>query len=365
MKIFAIFSICLLLFVNDASAVAVSELYSAQVPVVDYSAQAKQVGIAKALARVLVKVSGNAQIVTIPAVKKQLSKASTLVDSYSYTRVSGVLTGGDETQAQVLAQTKAQPSQGDTQTMLLQVKFSKLGVQALLQQAGLSVWGRERPLVLVWLTIPSVSGQQLVAEGDDSTAIAVLQHVAKQSGLPILFPLLDVYDIGKVSVADIAKFNLPQLKLASSRYKVSTLLVGNVQQQEDDKWQASWHLVSQGEESDWHDTGTSLQQLLTAVVAKTTSVLVKQYAQPNIQDAKQGLVIHVIGIQGLSDYMQVVQYLRDFDCISQVDLQSLRSHDVTLVLKSDSAVSVVIAALKESGKLVPVDAETYRWQVSS
>ena len=79
-----------------ARAVIVQDLYAAEVPVASQSSQALDSGAEAALAEVLVKVSGSAELLRSPAIRSALGEARSHVQQYSFRRAKspgGELTG--------------------------------------------------------------------------------------------------------------------------------------------------------------------------------------------------------------------------------------------------------------------------------
>ncbi len=120
MQVYRNFFLALLLFSGFlSSAYAVDLLpYQGEAPVASYSPEDWQKAIAPALQQVLVKVSGNPNIAQVAAIRKAMSKASSMVQTFAYAHS---MDGGGK------------------EALMLRVRFSSKMVDALLQDANQSV----------------------------------------------------------------------------------------------------------------------------------------------------------------------------------------------------------------------------------
>ena len=96
---------------------------------------------------------------------------------------------------------------GDENT--LWVSFDGQAIEAVLRQAGQTVWGKDRPVTLVWLAVDWGRGDREIITADDpergrDAARSIDRNrllrqrvldMAERRGLPIVFPLLDTADL--------------------------------------------------------------------------------------------------------------------------------------------------------------------------
>lgn len=74
----------------------------------------------------------------------------------------------------------------------LVVDFDPLTTENKLRQAGLPLWGANRPAILTWWLNSSAEGASLVGDGQE--AAAPLQQAAQHRGLPLRLPLADLQE---------------------------------------------------------------------------------------------------------------------------------------------------------------------------
>jgi hypothetical protein len=194
-------------------AAEVPSLYTAQVPFDKSADDGREVAYRAALKVVLLKVSGS-DLAGDPEKVELL-----FPDPASYV-------------------VQFRPGEEDT----LWVSFDGRAIERALRQAGQTVWGGDRPLTIVWLAVDWGQGQREIIgsdeqdrSGDASRSIdrnRLLRQrvldIADRRGLPVVFPLLDVADLQKVSFSDIwGGFDDAVLE-ASKRYDANSILVGRV-----------------------------------------------------------------------------------------------------------------------------------------
>lgn len=125
------------------------DLYQGEAAVGSADEASRANGVVQALRQVLVKVSGDPRTLEHPAVTAALGNASSLMQRYEY------------------RQELQRDAEGRPQARLFLVaSFYPSSVDDLLSQAGLQIWGRERPRVLVL-----IESEHGLLERDQATAL--------------------------------------------------------------------------------------------------------------------------------------------------------------------------------------------------
>ena len=86
MKTFASLLLLLIIICTSASAAVVQNLYQGTVPINNTSQKGEQQAINKALEQVLIKVSGNPYIMTIPKIQSAIANSDYILESYSFSK---------------------------------------------------------------------------------------------------------------------------------------------------------------------------------------------------------------------------------------------------------------------------------------
>ncbi len=101
---------------------------------------------------------------------------------------------------------------GFTSDGMLDVGFDSVSIDRLLSNAGLPIWGRERPAVLVLLEVTDSNGTHLVDAQSPSADRDPLNAVARDRGLPLRWPTPGVQGISVAgsSPSDLLQFAASQ-----------------------------------------------------------------------------------------------------------------------------------------------------------
>ena len=157
-----------------------ADLFVEQTPVGDESPETRNAALTEMLERVLVRVSGNAAIASQPAAADVLAAAPRLVQQYRYRNEQA---GGEPVR-------------------YLWARFDGAAVERMLRDRNLPVWV-QRPTVLVWLANEQKGQRQLVALENRPTSRVALLDRARERGLPLQLPLMDLEDQAALTPADM------------------------------------------------------------------------------------------------------------------------------------------------------------------
>lgn len=312
--------------ISQGLAVMVNHLSQTVVPVDSRSDDQLPQAFRQAFVQVLVKMSGNPYVMTLPVIQNAMTGVSRWVQSYSYST-------GDENQSNTL----------------LQVTFDRDSVQQLLKQAGQSVWGRDRPLTLITVS----------QAGDFSqTGIALdrlLADNAKLRGLPAIFPVMDLTDRGIMGDAPLILSN-DKLTALAKRYGVASILSGSLKQLSADAWQSDWRYIFNGQVFRWRLTGKTELSVILPAFDKMTSEMVNQLAASDSDNSHAAITLEVVGVNDISDYAQVMHALKQREDVNQVAVQSVNDNGVLFSLEVNGTLDVFKAALEKSADFKPVNA---------
>jgi len=256
----------LLLAAPAAMSATVNGMYEAAVRVTENTESSRQAAYATALGMVAARVSGQRDAAT--KLGPALNTASKYVQRYGYN--SG----------------------------FLEVGFDNVGVNLLLEQAGLPLWGRDRPTTLVVMP----SALQGVRE-----ARAAVEQTAKLRGVPLVWSKTEVSD-------RINPTTVPQIQAMAERYGASAVLLARMI----DPTSATslrWQFVFDGGSQEI-DGATDEGPHLAA------DVLGHYYAATEKDTAL--VTIEVSGIDGFDAYAITLNYLTGLSMVRTVKVDSLQ-----------------------------------------
>ncbi|MBY6105428.1 DUF2066 domain-containing protein [Ferrimonas balearica] len=291
-----------------AMAAQVTDLYRGEVPVASRSNADQKAAIADALAQVLVRVTGDATIASRPEAQPLLRQANNMLLSYGYQ-------GGSP--------------------LTLEVSFDGQRINQQLQAARLPVWGAQRPETLMWLAMDDAEeGRILLSDTTEQTA--QLQDDAKQRGLPLTMPLLDLEDSMAVSINDVWGNFVGPIATASTRYSPDFFVSGRVSNQ-GEQWRYQMSLYAPKAESEFglhralvqrNGTADSREAALSAMMADLAAYYAGRYAA--VAGEGGGETQLVFEIEGnITQLVALERYLRSLAPVQDLTIHSVMGRTIT------------------------------------
>jgi hypothetical protein len=303
-----------------------ADLYTIQVPVDQSEADWREQAYRRALSQVLVRVTGQRDAAGDPALEALFEDPSRLVQGYRR--------GADQT---------------------LWVTFDGRAIAARLREAGRAVWGSERPVTLLWLAVDRGGGERELIGAEDGPAAAAangaeddpdrflrerVEEVARARGLPVVWPLLDAEDRGRVAFSDVwGGFEEPVLE-ASARYGANSILLGRI---DADGFQLPrWTWYFGGEQRSWR---ASVEDALHRV----GDLMAGQLAAVGDERATS-VRLTVTGVTDLAAYADVSRYLSSVSIVRDVSLEQMGDNALTYRLELLGASERLGRVLRLSGR---------------
>ena len=304
---FLLLSLPLLVASRLVVAVEVAALYEAEVPVRSQERGERQAALGEALRQVLVKVSGRRHPETNDVVARGLSRASRLLLAYDYRRV--------ETETDPLAPLTDRPASD----LLLSARFDPGAVESLLIRAGLPVWGRARPVVLLWLAVEEGALRYLVDRDSSHPARLAAGRAAQRRGLPLRLPVLEAGDVQAVRFMDVWADFADILLPASRPYAADRVLVGRLYLDAGGEWVARWTLYGDRQPRAWQHRAATPVAAVAAGIDAAADALAGQYAVQYHASADAQLIqMDVSGVDSLRNYARVMRYLEALEPVDRV-----------------------------------------------
>lgn len=285
----------------------VAGLYEAQVPVRGQERGERQVALGEALRQVLIKVSGRRHPETNEVVARGLRRASRLLLAYDYRRV--------ETETNPLLPLTDRPASN----LLLWARFDPGAVESLLIRAGLPVWGRARPVVLLWLAVEEGGLRYLVDQDSPHRARLAAAEAARRRGLPLRLPASGADRAQGVQFMDVWADFGDVLLPASRSYGADRVLVGRLFLDPSGKWVARWTLYGEGQPLAWRGQAAAPDEAVGAGIDEVADALAGQYAvQYHAATESQVIRMEVLDVASLAAYARVMRYLAALEPVIRV-----------------------------------------------
>ena len=97
-------------------------------------------------------------------------------------------------------------------------------VLGLIRDAGLPVWRANRPTVVAWVVLDDGSERRILGAESTHPAIEALRSRARERGVPLRLPLLDLQDLSAVSFTDVWGGFEEGIVAASARYRADAAI---------------------------------------------------------------------------------------------------------------------------------------------
>ncbi len=215
----------------------------------------------------------------------------------------------------------------------LWVSFDGEAIESTLRQAGLTFWGSERPLTLVWLAVDWGQGTREIIGSDDPERTEAesrsidrnrllrerLLEIADRRGLPVVFPLLDTTDLQSVTFADIWGGFDDLILDASQRYDVNSVLIGRIRPASSQRSRWTYHFSG---------SDMTYQGAPEAVMAQVADLLAAEFAVGGNAPV-EAVVLNVSGIVSVEAYGSVQSILEDVALIENFAVTAVRGDTVT------------------------------------
>jgi len=338
----------MLVLSNPALAYIFENLYVAEVFVTAQNDEQLQSGARAGLLQVLIRVSGTNDVQQSSLIGNALRNPAAYYYQYSYQSTDREFQIGEQ---QVPAR-------------ILRMSFEPSAIARLLCDAGFPVWGSNRPSILLWLALSDGSGRRLIADSDTSGLAAAVMTQARQRGLPVLFPLLDLEDEGQLSTAEVWGSFLGRIERASGRYNPDCLLSARIQLSDAGQWTANWSYKIDERWSNFSNSAYNTEDLVAAIVDLLADSLAERYA---IDSSRSSVQLRIESIDSLSDYAEVSRYLQSLTPVLDSFVSEVRDSEVLFRLNTEGQVEQLIEVINLDEKMLLINASDdtsslhYRW----
>ncbi|WP_027857069.1 DUF2066 domain-containing protein [Marinobacterium jannaschii] len=324
----------LVLIAGPALAGGVGKLYSAEMLVAGQGGQPDESDVKQGLAQVLLKVSGDRALLEHEEVIAELERSRVYLQRFGFTPTQ-----------QVVKDENGQAVRG----YRLLLEYDARAVRSLLAAADRKPLGVNRPTLMIWVAVQDEGPRDYLAPG--SEIYRLLRSEAQRRGLPLQFPLLDLTDQQALPVADVWGLFADSLEDGSRRYRTDAVLAGRLVRS-GTRWQSEWVLV-RGEEQQRISSGGELKQLLAQVVdTAADSLFASLSGEPSAQ-ADEGIRLQIANVDSLSDYAEILGYIRAIPVVEQAVPASITQDSLVLRLSIDGGVDQLTQSMGLQPRFAP------------
>ncbi|AYC32159.1 DUF2066 domain-containing protein [Pseudomonas cavernae] len=281
MRVFArLFCCWLTLFSVPSFAATVADLYQVREPVTSQTPEERSAALGRALDTLVLRLTGDSKAAQSPALAALRKDPQQVISQYGYE---------------------------NGPPPVLVVDFDPVSTDRSLRQAGLPLWGANRPAILAWWLNTSAEGASLV--GDAQASAAPLQRAAQRRGLPLRLPLADLDEQLLGTAENLGAGKPDALRQASERYAADALLAVDARE-EAGQWQAQWRLWMGDSREQGSAQGADADSLADAVLLAVSERLAPRFVvAPGAASGK--LTLEVQGAN-LARYAEIGRLLEPF-----------------------------------------------------
>ncbi len=310
-------------------------LYRVEVEVEDQSNRERRKAGQQALETVLKRVTGLAQIEALPEIKAAFAASEQYYQQYTYS--TRLIEGEERT--------------------LLNISFDAAEIAKLVRDTALPVWSANRPNIIAWVVVEKTESGNLANRGiyreilgtdpaDD--LMAAFRKIAKERGLPLIFPTMDLTDQMEVSTGLVWGQLSSQLKRASQRYEVDAMLMGRIIETPFG-YRSEWNFALADSSLAYASEVNQYSDLATGAVDFVTRELAKRYA---VLSGDGGLLrFSVLNVLGLADYSGLMSYLDTLEFVASVQVEQVQRNALVVAIETNSSWSQFTDLLALDGVL--------------
>ena len=336
-----ILPIIVILPLRGVNADIVEYLYEAEVPVEGQSREERAYIVREALKEVLVRISGRNAASELAMDTALVPRPTRFVQQFRYRKFE---------QDEVIP---ISPDGAKPYSQKLWLLFTEKTVSKLLREHGFPVWGKTRPVTLVWLAVDDQKQRSLVGNSTEHLSRAHIEEEAEKRGLPLRLPLLDLADQLKLQVTDVWGNFEDTLLDASLRYQAEAILVGRVYLSFSNTWHTRWTLYSDGQRQDWEMSNSeNLREAINGGLSVTGEALSLKFTQVDHAESNDMVMLKINNVASLSAYNKVTNYLKSLNVVSELQTPQVNQDNIFIKIKSNRGKQGVAQAIALGRMLV-------------
>lgn len=310
-------------------AVQAAELFAGEMQVADEGSETRNKALSDLLSGVLVRVSGNSGIAGQPAARDLLDAAPSLVQQYRYRSEAG----------------------DDGVERYLWARFDRAVVERMMRERGLPVW-TQRPRILLWVATEQAGQRRLLNIDNDAEARAAVVDVARERGIALQLPLLDLEDQASLTPADVWAGYEAAIERASARYPHDLVLAGRLRAQRDGRWSGVWTLFDAGADQTLQTPPHTLPAALAFALEQAQNLLAARYAPLPGAGGVSGTLVRISDVHDLAAYARLMGLLEGLAPVARIALHQVGDAGILVELQLRGSEQDLVRALDADGRLV-------------
>jgi hypothetical protein len=229
------------------------------------------------------------------------------------------------------------------------VTFDPASFDQLLTSAGLPIWGRERPAVLVWLMAPDAAGRPAwLGVADTGVQRDAVVNAALARGVPLIWPSMDATDQATAAALGASVRSYDQLMASAERYRADAVLVGTPIRDAGGST-VRWTFAFNGEAAEFNG---SLDEGINAAADRCAQLLAVAAG------VRGAVALQIFGIRDLDAYARTLNYLEGLTIVRSVAVEKLQADRLDLQLAVRGDANALKRTIGLGKRLLPLDGAT-------
>ena len=272
-----------------AQALHVAGLYEQEILVQDQGDSERLRAYREGLAAVVLKVTGDERHLRNSAIERAVRDAQSYVQEVSY---------------------RTDSSAAEARTFI-RMTFDSALLNQTLMSSGVPVWDRERPVVLLWLTVQNAAGVREVLSADsEHPMLEIVREFARVRALPVMLPVMDLVDRRNLP-ADVAwSLDETRIRSASVRYGADAILGGRLLESPTGDLVGLWQFLFRDSVESFDVFERDLSVFTLGTLNRVTGQLAAHYAFNSMEAPADARVrVRVEGMDSARDYVDLMAYM--------------------------------------------------------
>ena len=309
----------------------VENLYVGRVNVPNQSSLSQLQGVRDASNQVLIKLTGDSEVIHVPVVNEVLLRPDDYVGTVGYRAV-------EESNG-----AKTVPSVG------LEVNFSKVALDEFIRTNKLPILPANRPLLLLWIIRDNrATGREFVSEHTAPSIVQLVADKLEDRGIPFVFPIYDLQDRIALSENNAWEFNAEMLVDASKRYDSDVIVLLRFYETSSGEVRGSWLYQHAGRRKLGDDRSGSISQFISSSFDQIVDQVAKYYAYIP-QNENNDLVIEVDGVDTYAGHRLLLKKIQEIELVESLQISTVRGSRINLAVQVEGEIDRFFTALLRSG----------------
>lgn len=268
----------------------------------------------QALKQVLIKVSGNTDIIRLDESDMLTKSLSSMLSQFGYQTINN--------------------------QRFYYVLFDKSKINRALTEMQQPIWGETRPTPLIWLVNENrkITSEYMIKSSQDSAISWGLKKSSVERGVHTQFPLIDLDDSLAITASDINGRFYQTVADASKRYDAEYFVLANITKAYDKKWRLRWELIQHHAQSKQNkilitqNSSGSKSHIMSAMLNDIADYYAQQFAILENNGEKLTQMLTIKNIDSLAHLTVLNNVLKSLNAVDTFTVVRMSEQQVEVLV---------------------------------